>query len=138
MGTWGTGAFDDDAAADWADELHGGADLEVVRSALGIAETDYLEAPEGAVAIAAAEVVAAMLLPAASDLPADVEAWVAEHRGEAGREDALLALAAVDRVLADGSELKELWAESSDRSWSLAVDALRRRLQTSLGDIVTG
>lgn len=133
MGAWGTGAFDNDDASDWVWELEDGADFTVVRSALDVDGSDYLEAPEGSVAIAAAEVVAALLGQPASGLPGNVQEWIAAHPGAAGPEDAQAAIAAVDRVLADESELKELWAESSDEGWGPGLADLRRRLEAAIG-----
>ena len=55
MGAWGYLPFENDDALDWLEELEaGGAD--VVRSALAKAGDRYVEATEGGVAIAAAEV----------------------------------------------------------------------------------
>jgi hypothetical protein len=42
--------------------------------------------------------------------------------------DAALALAALDRVLAEESELRELWADVDDDAWMEGVQDLRRRL----------
>ena len=40
----------------------------------------------------------------------------------------VMAIAAVDRVLAEKSELKDLWEEGDSAEWLAAVDDLRRRL----------
>ena len=58
MGAWGVGIYDNDDAADWVAELEDGG-LAVVSAALStIVDGDYVEAPEGARAVAAADVVA--------------------------------------------------------------------------------
>ena len=101
----------------------------VVRSALEVTESDYLELPDGSNAIAAAEVIAALQGQPASRLPNVVQEWVAGHQGIAGLDDARKAIAALDRVLAEESELKTLWYESTDGgSWHDSTADLRRRL----------
>jgi Domain of unknown function (DUF4259) len=42
--------------------------------------------------------------------------------------DAALALAALDRVLTEESELRELWADVDHDAWMEGVQDLRRRL----------
>jgi hypothetical protein len=126
MGTWGTGPFDDDGASDWAWELQEAQDWSVVEAALrGAAEvgTDaYLEAPDGQVAWAAAAVVAAVDDPLAASLPDDVRKWLDLHREARPSATRPLALRAVQRVLADNSELVELWQEAGEDEWRASVE----------------
>ncbi len=128
MGTWGTGPFDDDSASDWAWELQEARDWSVVEAALrGAAEVgadSYLEAPDGQIAWAAAAVVAAVDDPSVASLPDDVATWLDRHRD--GRPSATrpLALQAVQRVLADNSELVELWQEAGEEEWRANVEKL--------------
>jgi Domain of unknown function (DUF4259) len=136
MGAWGTDSFANDDALDWVAELEGAADLSIVRAALEEAtssEAEYVEAPVGSVALAAAEVVAALRGRPHPDLPEGVVAWVSA----AGRspDPALVALAAraVTAVADDParSELRELWDEAAgeDRTaWQAGVAELRQRL----------
>lgn len=128
MGTWDTGPFGNDTAADWARDLdaaawHERADL--VRAVLvrTVGIRDYLEAPEGELAVAAAGLVAAQCpggepvspvfgpdepLPV---LPADLRRPAAE---------------ALDRVLADDSELPALWGDVPDGTeWRASLARLR-------------
>ena len=74
MGTWGDGPFDDDNASDWVWELQEAHDWTIIETALrGAADAgadDYLEAPDGQIAWAAAAVVDA-------DSDAPVLAWKA-------------------------------------------------------------
>lgn len=129
MGAWGAGSFDNDDALDWCAELEaeglpaaGGA----LRAAKELAD-DYLEAPESSMALAAAEVVAALRGRPAADLPEHVAAWVAAHPDDPGDDLVRLAREAVDAVAA-GSELAELWGEVDDAEWRAAVADLRSRL----------
>ncbi|HVV19487.1 MAG TPA: DUF4259 domain-containing protein [Pseudonocardiaceae bacterium] len=116
MGAWGTGPFDNDDAADLAGSLD---DLEpedkpaAIREALleAAEETDYLERDAGGAAVAAAALVAAQQpdgdtidtisgpKQSIPDLPEDLRA---------------LAVQALTRVLAEDSELNELWTDSPD------------------------
>jgi hypothetical protein len=130
MGTWGTGLFDDDDAADWAWELQESADLSVVRRALEAIDrkTVYLEAPECAVALAAAEIVAGLCGRPAQGLPEEVSAWIAAHDSLPAAPLQSLAKRVAERVLGD-SELAELWRESDEwNGWSANVSDLLRRL----------
>lgn len=59
MGTWGAGPFDNDAAADWLDQLDDSSVLEQITVALAAASPEGpIPADAAAVAVAAAEVVA--------------------------------------------------------------------------------
>jgi Domain of unknown function (DUF4259) len=60
-------------------------------------------------------------------LPDEVTAWLRSNRAEVSQVDAALALSAVDRVLAEKSELRELWMDGGD-AWIEGVQDLRRRL----------
>ncbi len=116
MGTWGVGPFDNDFAADWADdfgELGVDERPEALRQALR-AVTDregYLDSDYAVEGIAAAAVVAHArtgVLPSG-----DVPAFLAEEgAGELPGDLDRLAARALTRVLADGSEWRELWEES--------------------------
>ncbi|MGN9845166.1 DUF4259 domain-containing protein [Nonomuraea sp. H19] len=132
MGTWDATAFGNDHAADFAgdlDDLEIGHRVAAIRKALIAAadEADYLDSSEGVPAVAAAAIVAAQC-PGGSptdpiygpeqpipDLPDDLRA---------------LALRALERVLADDSELKDLWDESgSSAEWLSEIEKLRAVLQ---------
>jgi len=129
MGTWGTGAFENDDACDWTDDLEPG-NLDPIRDAFAVlSRGGYLEAPDAVVILAAAEIVAAAAgHPSDDDLPDDAQEYVDALDGI---DPALVAAAraAVERVLASESELAELWAQSdSDDEWRGVVTDLRRRL----------
>lgn len=139
MGTWGIGAFENDDAADWAWELEEALDLEPVRQALAATlDTDgYLETPEGACAVAAAAVVAASFDGDIKGFPDEVGEWIDDHPDSASRGDARLALDALERVLSEESELRELWADTPDAiKWATEIEKLRHRLVRAIGDEV--
>ncbi|WP_053643845.1 DUF4259 domain-containing protein [Streptomyces sp. XY431] len=138
MGTWDIGHFDNDTAADFCgslDEAAAGEREGLVRRALALAADtgaeEYLDFDEAVEAVASAALVAAQCpggepvttaygpdqpLPV---LPADLRP---------------LAVAALDRVVAEESELAELWDETEDGpAWRRAVQELRAVLAPSLG-----
>ena len=140
MGAWGGGVFANDDAADWAGDLVDDGSPETVRATLAVAAerstNDYLEAPEGSEALAAAEVVAAAAgQPVAADSYSEAALeWAARHPEVGAPEFVSLARAAVDRVDGADSELRELWLDDDDsdadaaREWTEAVADLRQRL----------
>ena len=129
MGTWGSGSFENDEASDFAYEFERDG-LSALDAALSVARADDLDAPRGQRAIAAAELVAAAMgrpgeLPPEIDINANpFVARIAEGLADLR----VMAIAAVDRVLAEKSELKDLWEEGDSAEWLAAVDDLRRRL----------
>ena len=129
MGEWGVGPFDNDDAADWIDKLEEAPAISTVRRALDIATMRYVEVREASVAVAAAQIVAAALGHPGPALPTRAAAWVKEHSTIVTDQDQTLAIAAVDRVLGDYSELRALWAESPDAGWNDQMQELRHRLR---------
>ena len=128
MGAWGIGAFENDDAADWVAELETADNADVLRRALSLEVGGYVELPAGAIAVAAAEVVASGLGRPGSGLPSEVVAWTAAHASSIGVNERQLALDALDRALGSGSEIAELWAEAGDPEWRDRVLSLRQRL----------
>ena len=118
MGAWGTGPFENDDAMDWVAELEGTRDLSAVRSALEAvtAAEDYVDAPVGSIALAPAEVVAALRGRPIDDVPPEVTDWVVRQRGLFDAALLTMASQAVQIVLSESSrsELSELWNEAED------------------------
>lgn len=129
MGTWGTGPFDNDTAADFGgdlDEAAAGEREGMVRGALTrvIDTEDYLETPESEVAVAAAALVAAQC---AQDAATDSVYGPDEPLPDlAGLRD--LALRALERVMTEPCELLELWDGAEGRDWRAEI----HRLQSGL------
>ncbi len=135
MGCWGIGNFDNDDALDWASNLGESLGLDPVDRVLRApCNGEYLEAPEASEALAAAEVVAALLGHPASDLPVNLARWIAEHRGLDARPYREVALLRVRAVLDENSELRELWEENDEDFpfWKATVEALIARLSSSV------
>lgn len=128
MGTWGVGAFENDGVSDWVWELEKANDLEVLRQALE-PESGYLEAPDGEILIAAAEVLAAALRAPGQGLPEGVVGWLALHPQLNFAELLPQARQGLARVLSQDSELVELWEESDEAGdWRRNVEDLVGRL----------
>ena len=133
MGSWAVHSFGNDDAADWLLELEEQDDLAFVRGTIAeVLEADgYLEATYAAQALAAIEVVAATLgkPTTAARNEKELMAWV--KQGHLHPEPTLVAAAvrAIDRIVADESELRELWQDSTDyAAWQANVAELRAKL----------
>jgi hypothetical protein len=135
MGAWGNRTFQNDAAPDWLSEAESRG-IEAVRDALTLAtmtpDDGYLDADDGASAIAAAELLAAASGHGKERLPARALSWLDRVSEVVGADDLALARRAVERVVARNSELAALWAEHGPESgWHEQVRALLRKLPES-------
>jgi hypothetical protein len=128
VGTWDTGPFDNDTAADWGGEFSEASEqarLEMLEEALLAAadETDYLDADIACEAIAAAAVVAARL-PGGPAVEPELRLEV-----ELPSELPDLALRALDRIVDEDSEWRELWDEADQLDDAVAtLDPIRSAL----------
>ncbi|MYZ34135.1 MULTISPECIES: DUF4259 domain-containing protein [unclassified Streptomyces] len=136
MGTWDTGHFDNDIAADFAADLDDATEAgrtDLVREALlrAIGATDYLDSDEAVVAVAAAALVAEQCPggPAVETVYGPDEPLP-----RFPEELRALALRALDRVLADKSELRDLWvdADGEDGEWHRGIGRLRSTLTAAI------
>ncbi|MER6282315.1 DUF4259 domain-containing protein [Streptomyces sp900105245] len=130
MGTWDIGPFDNDTAADFANALDDAAEGERERLVRGVLmravdNQDYLEAPDAEEAVAAAALIAAQC-PGGEP--------VSPHYGpdkpipSMSADVRRLAAEALDRVLADTSELSELWGAEEGGRWRGSIAQLRQVL----------
>jgi hypothetical protein len=130
MSAWDVGSFDNDDAEDWAEDFEESPSMSSIVESLERAITSrYVEAPEGSIAIAAAEVIAAIVGSPSPGLPAGIAAWAAKQPRETGSAKLALARKAVTRVATSkGSELRELWEDSTPAEWQDAIADLEERL----------
>jgi hypothetical protein len=126
MGTWDTGPFDNDTAADFCgglDDAPEGERAGMVRAVLlRVAETEptaYLDADLGDEAVAAAALVAAQC-PHGEPL---TTAYAPDEPLPDLTGLRALAADALERVVAGSSELMELW--EGDAAWPSVVHRLR-------------
>lgn len=131
MGAWSHEPFANDTASDWAYVLMDATDLSHIEATLDRVLDEpggYLEAPDAEEAVAAAAVVAQLLgrSPPITGGPEGLQAWIS---GVGVRPSPALldkARRVLDRVVAEDSELAELWDDSeSAADWRASVAALR-------------
>ncbi|MFC7246655.1 DUF4259 domain-containing protein [Catellatospora aurea] len=127
MGTWDSGPFDNDSAADWCgdlDDADPGQRLGIVRQALAAVadHAGFLDDRLGVRAIAAAAVIVSqrpgaepLTSPYAPDFLLQGESLVVPE------DVAALAVRALDRVVGEDSEWRELWEDTGDAADALAV-----------------
>jgi hypothetical protein len=135
VGTWDVGPFDNDSAADWSGDLDDAPKAQresIIRRTLSdaIDEPDYLDGDLGSEAIAAAAVVAA-LLPDSPPVSSGYGPGFLAAGDPLELPDDLVGLAnqALDRVAAENSELRELWAEGDElRAWLATIAGIRAQL----------
>jgi len=128
MGTWDVGPFDNDAAADWCGDLHDATPAQrraMVRSAftavLGNGD-DYLDSDLAVEAIAAAAIVASQLPGGAAITSSYAPDFLLEGGSLEVPDDVpAVAVRALDRIVGDDSEWRELWEESGQGAAAVAV-----------------
>jgi hypothetical protein len=136
MGAWDVGTFDNDAARDWAYELESQSDISMVALTLVnvlAVGAEYLDSYIASEGLAAAEVVARLRgnWGVRNSSTETIDTWVETHPTQPSTELVSQAIAAIDRVLTEPSELLELWSDSDDFvRWRNAIEDLRRRVAT--------
>jgi len=132
MGAGGPGSFQNDDALDWVYDLMQAKDTSFIEKTLQVVIRGdrYLEAPQASVALAAAEVAAALGHAGSPDLPDEVKQWVSRHPSTSS-SITQLALQAIQRIKTK-SELKDLWDETqSGGDWYAVINDLEARLKRS-------
>ena len=130
MSDWGPGIFENDDAMDWVYDLSDFETLSRVSNTLDVIvknKNDHSDVTDCHIALAAAEVIAAMRGDATTELPEELEEWIGD---EVLENDELRAKAeeAVEGILKD-SGLKDEWEKTSNYSrWRSIVTDLYRRL----------
>ncbi len=136
MGTWAVDTYGNDYALDWAQDLQEAGNLEPIESTLDYALGEgELEAPFGAEALAAIDVLARLQGNGGGadaddgSTGADIDRWVAQRKQKVSPALAGKALRAIERVLGEQSELRQLWQDSEHyEEWRAAVLALKARV----------
>ena len=133
-GAWGTGPFENDDALDWVWELEASTGPAVIVAALDSAADakSYIEAPSGSYAVAAAEVLAALVGKPSKALPPEVMAWTKTHSFKPSADLLRNSTLALANVLDENrSELAQLWSESGDlkQEWRSHLIDLSGRLE---------
>lgn len=133
MGAWGMGVFDDDSALDFLGELAEAKDpLSLMNHSFESASASkYLEYDSAQSVLVSAAAIDALLN--GTQHTADVEeldAWLQRNRNLNVSSLKVPAVAAIRRVLSEGSELHELWSENAKDypTWRGGIEALAARL----------
>ncbi|SET35883.1 protein of unknown function [Hymenobacter actinosclerus] len=132
MGAWGYYNFDNDTAADFAEDFKAEPSagvLEQVLAAVQQAADDYLDAEVASEALAAAEIVAAILGRPARNFPNDLLGII--PRLDLSHVEPLRkpAQQAVRAIIGPESELRELWEDSDEfENWEGLQRQLLKRL----------
>jgi hypothetical protein len=126
MGTWDYGPFDSDKAADWCGDVNDAAAEErpaLIRKALmsAIGNDGYLDSDEAAEAIAAAAIVAAQRGGPPITSPYAPDFLLEGGTVEIADDMPSLAVRALDRVVAEESEWRDLWEDSGSFPKAAAV-----------------
>lgn len=129
-GAWGSSSFENDDALDWVGNCADGrAGASVSAAFAAVLTGDYVQAPDGSAAVAAAEVVAAAVGKPPSDPPTELAACAQRLPTEDIRKLAAIARQALSRILdPKRSELSQLWAEAMSETWRREMADLEARL----------
>lgn len=135
MGAWEKGNFGNDDAMDFISEVDSKESiLNAILSISTAPESEYLEAPDCSIALAAIEYIAAALGNPSEDFPEEAEEWILENKLgllEANNKETDIishANQAIDKIKMN-SELKELWEESGEfEAWLNVIEGLKKRI----------
>jgi hypothetical protein len=135
MGAWGAGTFESDGALDFMDGLLALADPRAaMKQAFGATvSADYLDSDIGGAALVSAAVIKAAMLGEPL-LDRQSEKWTAWQARIARLDMSALkapGAKACRRILADNSELRELWSENAKlfQIWKANVEAIAQTLE---------
>jgi hypothetical protein len=133
MGAWSENAFGNDIACDWAGDFVDDPGLDRIRSALdAVLKTDgYLDSDPACECLVACEIIARLQgrWGLRDSYSADIDTWVTANPTAISRDLQDAAIAAIDRILGEDSELVELWDDGGPNSeWHEAMDDLRNRV----------
>ena len=131
MAGWGTGSFDNEHAQKWLSQLHSAPASKLQEILARARDSDYLEAPEASIVIAAAEVVAAASGMPVDKVPPEISAWVGPNPAPPSATLRELSLGAIEKVRRN-SELRDLWLQAEGlNEWTASLRRLEERLRAS-------
>jgi hypothetical protein len=132
MGAWSHEPFGNDDANDWAYGLEGVGDLSLIEEALdrALEAEEYLEAPEASEAVAAIEVLAKLLGKGTQTdaYTEKVDEWVKSISAQPSAAILTKANRALERILGENSELRELWEEGDSQEWQSSLASLKQAI----------
>jgi hypothetical protein len=131
MGAWGTGIFEDDSMLDWLFDLEdANKPVAFLAECLDIDGIDYLEYDNCAGVLGASAIIDGLLNGAPADSPESMMEWIASHKSLKVAKLVPNAIASLDAVISENSELNELWSENQELypKWKADITALRDRI----------
>ena len=136
MGAWGIQFFEDDQNLDWLqDLLDQDQPVAFFRECLDLSEIDEgeMEYMDCTGVLCTAVMIDALLNGPAESLPEDAVAWAKENQQQRVNQLVPAAIAGLDRLLEDGSEMNDLWKENTQlcSQWKRQVLDLQARLRKS-------
>lgn len=132
MGTWGTGPFDSDLAADFVDGLAGKSARQVLETMTQAVEkvaeaSSRVDGGDGAEAVATAALIASQI--PGTQVVIDPDDGPSEPLPDLPLSLRPVAVRALRRVLQDGSEPAAGWVEGTDaEEWRTTVQTIIRAL----------
>lgn len=135
MGAWAEDAFGNDTACDWAGDFAENPSIETVEQAIKtILDADeYLDSDEACEGLVAIEIVARLKgnWGERSAYSEEVDKWVESVNIKPSDELVSNAEKALLRILAENSELQELWDEDGvNETWHQEMDGLLMRVKS--------
>lgn len=133
MGAWGYGVFDDDTAYDALEDLKASSEIaaDLERYFDEAIQAEYVGYEEGQYALVSAAVIDSVI----NDIPhrcdeEDYFEWTKKLKKFDFTPLRQKAIKAIDAVISDNSELKELWEENKQlyNSWREDKIAIQKRL----------
>ncbi|MEM7316095.1 MAG: DUF4259 domain-containing protein [Planctomycetota bacterium] len=135
MGAWAEDTFGNDTACDWVGSFLDSPSLDAVRSAIdAVLNTgnDYLDSDEACDCLAACEVIARMQgkWGLRNSYSEDLDTWIESNPMTVPVDLKSSADSAIERILGEDSELRELWDEGGrNETWHNSIDDLRMRIR---------
>jgi hypothetical protein len=116
VGAWGHRTFEDDTTCDWVWELaETSAPVAFLKESLNVdGLDDYMEYDACASVLAASEAVYSVIFGIRDDPPDDFKNWVSAHSDLDLASVIPDCVTGLKRLLAENSELNELWEENED------------------------
>lgn len=136
MGAHGTNPFDEDHAADWLADLCDQDDPKAFfQECLDLDGIDDLEMMACAGVMGTCVMIDGILNGPGPSLPDEAIDWISRHKKLAVKRLLPKAIAGIDAVLGDHSELNDLWKENKKLypKWRKSVADLRTRLAKAKG-----
>lgn len=136
MGAWSHEPFGNDTSNDWAYDLEETKDFSHIEAALDKVlgqGSEYLEAPDAEEAVCAVEVLAKLLGKGtqSDEYTESVDDWVKSMDQKPTPALLQKARQVIERILAENSELLELWQESEEfNEWQSSMSTLFAAVST--------